>query len=47
MGIHLFGHIVWDVTRGQLTQNLGNHVDPLVDETIFGFAQELPVCEGE
>ncbi|CAO1598740.1 hypothetical protein XANCAGTX0491_002500 [Xanthoria calcicola] len=43
--IHLFGHIVWDVTRGQLTQNLGNHVEPLVDESIYGFAQEMPACE--
>ncbi|KAL8656994.1 MAG: hypothetical protein Q9226_002365 [Calogaya cf. arnoldii] len=43
--IHLFGHIVWDVTRGQLTQNLGNHVGPLVDESEYGFAQELPACE--
>ncbi|KAL8729321.1 MAG: hypothetical protein Q9166_004818 [cf. Caloplaca sp. 2 TL-2023] len=43
--IHLFGHVVWDVTRGQLTQNLGNHVGPLIDESEFGFAQELPACE--
>ncbi|KAL8733904.1 MAG: hypothetical protein Q9181_003412 [Wetmoreana brouardii] len=47
MGIHLFGHIVWEVTRGHLTQSLGNHVAPLVDESEFGFAQELPACEGE
>lgn len=46
MGIHLFGHIVWNITRGQLTQNLGSHVGPLVDETRFGFSQELPLCEG-
>ena len=46
MGIHLFGHIVWDVTNGQLTQNLNNHVESLVDETNFGFSQELPACEG-
>ncbi|KAL9047291.1 MAG: hypothetical protein Q9214_000091, partial [Letrouitia sp. 1 TL-2023] len=45
MGIHLFGHIVWDVIRGHLTQNLGNHVRPLVDESTFGFDQELPACE--
>ncbi|KAI4125181.1 MAG: hypothetical protein LQ338_004405 [Usnochroma carphineum] len=44
MDIHLFGHVVWDVTRGQLTQNLGNHVEPLVDESEFGYAQELPAC---
>ncbi|KAL8804039.1 MAG: hypothetical protein Q9182_002830 [Xanthomendoza sp. 2 TL-2023] len=43
--IHLFGHVVWDVTRGQLTQNLGNHVGPLVDESEYGYAQEMPVCE--
>ena len=46
MGIQLFGHVVWDITRGQLTQSLGNHIKPLVDETIFGFSQELPPCEG-
>ncbi|KAI4098309.1 MAG: hypothetical protein L6R37_006539 [Teloschistes peruensis] len=45
MGIHLFGHVVWDVTRGHLTQNLGNHVEPLVEEAEYGFAQELPACE--
>ncbi|KAL8988949.1 MAG: hypothetical protein Q9177_002056 [Variospora cf. flavescens] len=43
--IHLFGHIVWDVTRGQLTQNLGNHVEPLVDESDYGFSEEMPACQ--
>ena len=37
---------MWDVTRGQLTQNLGNHVEPLVDESKYGFAKEMPACEG-
>ena len=46
MGIHLFGHIVWDVTRGQLTQHLSNHVEALVDEISYGFTQKLPACEG-
>ncbi|KAL8668637.1 MAG: hypothetical protein Q9168_006743 [Polycauliona sp. 1 TL-2023] len=40
--IHLFGHIVWDVTRGQLTQNLGNHVEPLVEESEYGYTREMP-----
>ena len=47
LSIQLFGHVVWDVTRGQLTQHLGNHVDPLVDETVYGFSKELPSCEGK
>lgn len=47
MDIHLFGHVVWDVTRGQLTKNLGNHVGPLVDESEYGLTQELPACDGQ
>ncbi|KAL9127900.1 MAG: hypothetical protein Q9217_003310 [Psora testacea] len=35
MGIHLFGHVVWDVTRDQLTQNLSNHIDPPIEEANF------------
>lgn len=46
MGMHLFGHVIWDVTRGQLTQHLNDHIQPLVDETNYGFSQELPACEG-
>ena len=46
MRIELFGHIVWDVTRGKLTQQMGSHIGPLVDEAIFGFSQEIPPCEG-
>ncbi|MCJ1262588.1 hypothetical protein MMC22_002458 [Lobaria immixta] len=45
LSIELFGHIVWDITRVHLTQNLGNLVEPLVDESKYGFSQEMPPCE--
>lgn len=45
LSIELFGHIVWDITRVHLTQNLGNLVEPLVDESKYGFSQEIPPCE--